>query len=222
MNPETEKTLAFFGKMTANLTHEVKNVLAIIQESAGLMEDITAICPLAEEKYQEKFNHSMATIKQQLHRGIDLTTQFNRFAHTPDRSRAELDLVDTVGQFCLLTRRLARLKNIGLTAGDPSPANEKFRLTTNPVQFYMALFFSLESCLTALPANNEIRMTPQKTKEKQSAIEFSCTGDQLCPAGEFFQQLQAAEAWAELRDVIARLEGMVECDTDELRFWLVF
>ncbi|MCF8026603.1 MAG: hypothetical protein K9K82_14090, partial [Desulfobacteraceae bacterium] len=170
MNPETEKTLTFFGKMTANLTHEVKNVLAIIQESAGLMEDITAICPLAEEKYQEKFNHSMATIKQQLHRGIDLTTQFNRFAHTPDRSSAELDLVDTVGQFCLLTGRFARLKHISLTAGDPGSANEKIRLTTNPVQFYMALFFSLESCLSALTSNTEIRVIPQKRGGQSPAI----------------------------------------------------
>ena len=222
MNPETEKTLAFFGKMTANLTHEVKNVLAIIQESAGLMEDITSICPLAEQKYQEKFNHSMATIKQQLHRGIDLTSQFNRFAHTPDHSRAELDLVDTVGQFCLLTGRLARLKHISLTAGDPRLANEKIRLTTNPVKFYMALFFGLESCLNALTANNEIRVTPQKQEKKTPVIEFSCTGDQIPPAGEYFQQLQAAEAWAELRDVTAQLGGVVECDTNELRFWLIF
>ncbi|MFP3980816.1 MAG: hypothetical protein ACLFUY_05425 [Desulfobacterales bacterium] len=221
MNPETEKTLTFFGKMTANLTHEVKNVLAIIQESAGLMEDITAICPLAEEKYQGKFNRSMATIKQQLHRGIDLTTQFNRFAHTPDRASAELDLADTVEQFCLLTERFARLKHIGLTAGQP-PANEKIRMTTNPVQFYMALFFSLESCLTALPANNEIRVTPQKKEKKLPAIEFACTGGQLPPAGEFFQQLQAAEAWGELRDVIDQLQGEVQCDTDDLRFWLTF
>ncbi|MFW5937277.1 MAG: hypothetical protein ACOCS6_04385 [Desulfosalsimonas sp.] len=221
MNPETEKTLTFFGKMTANLTHEVKNVLAIIQESAGLMEDITAICPLAEEKYQGKFNRSMATIKQQLHRGIDLTTQFNRFAHTPDRASAELDLADTLGQFCLLTERFARLKHIGLTAGQ-SPANGKIRLTTNPVQFYMALFFSLESCLTALPANNEIRVTPQKKEKKPPAIEFACTGGQLPPAGEFFQQLQAAEAWGELRDVIDQLQGEVQCDTDDLRFWLTF
>ncbi|MBS3754503.1 MAG: HAMP domain-containing histidine kinase [Desulfobacterales bacterium] len=221
MNPETEKTLTFFGKMTANLTHEVKNVLAIIQESAGLMEDITAICPLTEKKYQEKFNRSMATIKQQLHRGIDLTTQFNRFAHTPDRASAELNLVDTVGQFCLLTERFARLKHIGLTAGEP-PANERIRLTTNPVQFYMALFFSLESCLTALPADTEIRITPQKKGGKSPAIEYACTGDHLPPAEEFFQQLQAADAWSELREMIGQLQGEVECDTNDLRFWLIF
>lgn len=222
MNPETEKTLAFFGRMTANLTHEVKNVLAIIQESAGLMEDITAICPLAEEKYQERFNRSMATIKQQLHRGIDLTTQFNRFAHTPDRSSAELDLADTVGQFCLLTERFARLKHISLIAGETAGAQKQIPLTTNPVQFFMALFFSLESCLNALPANTEIRLTPRKTEDNRPAAEFACTGEQAPQPGEFFRQLKAAEAWSELGDITTQLGGEVALDTDDLRFWMVF
>ncbi len=34
MNPETGNTLTFFGKMTANLTHEVKNELA----ASGLLK----------------------------------------------------------------------------------------------------------------------------------------------------------------------------------------
>ncbi|MFW5958169.1 MAG: hypothetical protein ACOCQ0_03330, partial [Desulfosalsimonas sp.] len=114
MNTETEKTLAFFGKMTANLTHEFKNILAIIQESAGLMEDIMAISPLAQEKYQERFNKSMATIKKQLQRGMELATRFNRFAHAPDHTNAEMDLGETIDHFCTLTERFARLKYITL------------------------------------------------------------------------------------------------------------
>ena len=34
--------IVFFGKITAGITHEMKNVLAIIKESSGLVED--SIC----------------------------------------------------------------------------------------------------------------------------------------------------------------------------------
>ncbi|MCP3901564.1 MAG: sensor histidine kinase, partial [Desulfobacteraceae bacterium] len=34
---------AFFGKITASITHEIQNVLAIIKENAGLMEDFLLI-----------------------------------------------------------------------------------------------------------------------------------------------------------------------------------
>ena len=33
--------MKFFGKMTASATHEIKNALAIINESAGLLEDLS-------------------------------------------------------------------------------------------------------------------------------------------------------------------------------------
>ena len=32
--------LFFFGKMSASISHELKNVLAIINENAGLAEDL--------------------------------------------------------------------------------------------------------------------------------------------------------------------------------------
>jgi hypothetical protein len=36
-----ETGLQFFGKMSASISHEIKNVMAIINENAGLLEDLT-------------------------------------------------------------------------------------------------------------------------------------------------------------------------------------
>ena len=33
----------FFGKMSASISHEIKNALAIINENAGLLEDLTLL-----------------------------------------------------------------------------------------------------------------------------------------------------------------------------------
>jgi len=40
LETDAETGLQFFGKMTASISHEIKNVLAIINENAGLLEDL--------------------------------------------------------------------------------------------------------------------------------------------------------------------------------------
>ncbi|MFP4158776.1 MAG: hypothetical protein ACLFQ9_04890 [Desulfobacterales bacterium] len=219
MNPETEKTMAFFGKMTANLTHEFKNILAIIQESAGLMEDIMAISPLSREKYQDRFNNSMATIKNQLHRGMQLASRFNKFAHAPDQTHAQMDLDETVDHFCTLTERFARLKHISLQAGKGSPPGAN--LTTNPVLLYMALFYSLESCLSVLPANSAISIAPAETNGKQ-AVEIICTGEKAPSAEEFFEGLRQSDSWGELEDAAGQLGADIQCGSRDLHLGLIF
>ena len=37
----SEMGLQFFGRMSASISHEIKNVLAIINENAGLLEDFS-------------------------------------------------------------------------------------------------------------------------------------------------------------------------------------
>ncbi|MFP4452913.1 MAG: hypothetical protein ACLFPI_06035 [Desulfobacterales bacterium] len=218
MHPETEKTLAFFGKMTANLTHEFKNILAIIQESAGLMEDIMAISPLAQEKYQERFNNSMTTIKNQLHRGMKLATRFNRFAHAPDHASAEMDLGETIDHFCTLTERFARLKYLSLEPGSPE---KQINLTTNPILLYMALFYGLESCLQMLPANCEIRITPHETDGKPS-VEIACSGNDAPSAEEFFTGVKQSPSWNELADTIGQLNAELGENNENPGFVLIF
>ena len=45
----TESGLQFFGKMTASISHEIKNVLAIINENAGLLEDLALMADRGAE-----------------------------------------------------------------------------------------------------------------------------------------------------------------------------
>ena len=78
------KEIAFMGKITAGITHEMNNVLATIKESGGLMEDIFALCRDQQIPHQDKFTRSLTTIKEQVKRGVELSTRLNRFAHSMD------------------------------------------------------------------------------------------------------------------------------------------
>ncbi|NNG12708.1 MAG: sensor histidine kinase, partial [Halobacteria archaeon] len=47
MDPEqghkVAQELRYFGKVTASISHELKNVLAILNEHTGLLQDLTAM-----------------------------------------------------------------------------------------------------------------------------------------------------------------------------------
>lgn len=219
MDTSAHKPVAFFGRIAANLTHEVKNILAIIQESAGLMEDIIAISPLSSDQHQEKFNNAMESIKTQLHRGMDLTTRFNRFAHLPDREQAEVDLAEVVPQLCILAERFARLKHIALTAD--APPGKGICVTTKPVWLYMTLFFSVESCLTVLPANSAIAVAPMK-QDKKPGVSIHCTGEALPKPEAFGEQLAQSAPWAELQAAAGEINASVQLDPQTHGLWLIF
>ncbi|MGM0453342.1 MAG: hypothetical protein ACQERN_09285 [Thermodesulfobacteriota bacterium] len=219
MDPSTHKPVAFFGRIAANMTHEVKNILAIIQESAGLMEDITAIAPLSEERFQGKFNNAMDSIKTQLQRGMDLTTRFNRFAHLPDYQQAQLDLAEVVPQLRILAERFARLKHIELAAADPS--EKGLFVTTNPIRLYMVLFFSVESCLNVLPANSRITLTPLK-QEAKPAVDIHCSGQDLPSPADFTRQLSQSPPWAELQFALEETGAAIAGNEQTPGFRVIF
>lgn len=111
--------ITFFGKITASATHELQNVLAIIQESAGLMEDVLTFSTAESESLRENLETSLAVVKRQLTRGIDLTTRLNRFAHSPDQPLDRIDLYEITEQMTVLSHRFAASKNVTLTNHAP-------------------------------------------------------------------------------------------------------
>ena len=150
MNTCEDREIAFFGKITAGITHELKNVLAIIRESSGLMGDIISISPEAVVKHQEKIQNSIVRIKEQIERGVNITDRLNRFAHSTDEIIVKIDLLETIEQLVTLAQRFARLKHVVLKTLRPNQESPAVTLVTRHVQLLMALFASLECCFTVL------------------------------------------------------------------------
>ena len=214
------KDVQFFGKITASMTHEFKNVLAIIKESAGLMEDITKIAPLSDSKHQEKFDNALATVKNQLNRGMELSTVFNRFAHSPDKPQAEINLKDLAERVVTLSERLARLKHITLTAAPEDKADKSLNITGNPVWAQMAVYQAIECCLNQLSPECEITVT-SRILDGHKGIQIECAHLQT-DAAEFCQSLKNAEEWQELETVVAAINGRVQTSDKEPGIILLF
>jgi hypothetical protein len=110
MRPEE---LAVAGRGLAGLSHELKNVLAIIGESAGLVEDLTG------EEGDERIRRALAAIDRQLGRAERLVTRLNRFAHAFDDPAASLPVGRILEMALFLTERAARTRNIGIEVDLP-------------------------------------------------------------------------------------------------------
>jgi signal transduction histidine kinase len=101
---------AFLAGMTASATHEVRNVLAIIKESAGLIEDMLLLRSKKGTLDGEKVTRAVHRIDAQVKRGAELLTNLNRLSHSLDQDMATVDLHREVEQIVFLCDRLARRK----------------------------------------------------------------------------------------------------------------
>ena len=205
MNYLTRKEVAFFGKITAGITHEIKNVLAIIQESSGLMEDILGVTEDGTFPHKDKFIKSVNRIHGQIQRGIDITSRLNRFAHNPDHCPASLDLNEIAEQMVLLASRFARLKNVVL---ESSPSDPPLIIKSDPVSLEMALFESIEILLYITGSGGKITLSPRKIQDKYVlGVGYENT---ILPEEDFLAKISSTERWASLQETMACLGGTVK------------
>lgn len=205
MNHLKRKELVFFGKITAGITHEIKNVLAIIQESSGLMEDILDITENGTFPHKDKFIKSLNRIHGQIQRGIDISSRLNRFAHSPDHSPASLDLNEITEQMILLASRFTRLKNVVL---ESSPSDPPLIIKSDPVSLEMALFESIEILLSVIGSGGRITLSPRKIQDKfVLGIGYENT---VLLEEDFLSKISSTEHWASLQEIMASLGGTVK------------
>jgi C4-dicarboxylate-specific signal transduction histidine kinase len=153
-----EQESAFLGKISAGMTHEIKNVLAIIRESAGLMEDLLSLCRDSSFPYHEKFRSVLGTIQDQVRRGVELTTRLNRFAHSMDAPLAEFEVSALLEQMVSLMRRFARLKRLELEA---FPAGKPITIKTDPFRLQLILAACLDHLFGLAKEGGRIGLRPQ-------------------------------------------------------------
>ncbi len=145
----------FLAKITTGTTHEIRNVLAIINESAGLMEDMAFALEKGRPLNTDSFKRSIARIGAQVERGTNLMSTLNRFAHSLDHDRDQIELHQEAAQVALLAARPAQQKGHSVEA---RPGNNDATFSVNRLHLQMALFTGVECCLEQLPQPGTVVM----------------------------------------------------------------
>jgi len=207
MNKGEIKAAAFLGRITAGVTHEIKNVLAIIKESSGLMKDILSMAEEGSIPYREKFDHALGTIEGQIDRGGELISQLNKFAHSSDQPVAKIDLHELASQVVSLSQRFARLKKVRLSM---FPLDHPLNIETRPVELQMAIFACIECCLGSVPQGGQMHIHLQE-EEEIIHIHTLCEAD-WADRPDFRHALTSSAEWTALQEVTADLGGTVVLD----------
>jgi hypothetical protein len=159
MEPSKYPEAAFLAAMTASATHEVRNVLAIIKESAGLVDDLTQVYSTRGSLDPDKVRRALERIEVQVRRGADLLTHLNRLAHTLDQDLSTVELGQEVEQLVFLSQRFARQKGQGV---EMEKGGEEHHAVVNALHLHMALSSAMACCLEELPEGRSLKVAVGK------------------------------------------------------------
>jgi C4-dicarboxylate-specific signal transduction histidine kinase len=197
----------FIGKITAGVTHEVNNVLASIREISGLMTDILSITDEKSFPRKEKFQTSLEKIQNQVHRGVKLTSQLNKFSHLSDSSKTEIDLNESIDHLIFLTERFARIKNVSLVH---QASNRTVTLISDPLKLQMALFICIANLLNHMTNGGAINLSQEK-KGNECLVGIACKGE-ILNKETIFENSSSVEELVSLHSIMENLNGKYEFD----------
>jgi hypothetical protein len=110
----------FFGTVSASVSHEIKNVFAVINEAAGLLEDFTMMAERGMPIDPERLKRAAQSIQGQVRRGDAIVKNMNAFAHSsdaPEDGGSATDLTETLRLAVTLFTRMAEMQQLTLTLG---------------------------------------------------------------------------------------------------------
>lgn len=150
----SREELAFFGRVSAGISHELKNIMATISETASLLSDLVAFGEKGGKVEQEELRACSDGIIEEVQRGFTTIKHMNAFAHSVDEPLKEVNVHDLLE----LTVNLSRYLNPGKKVRLDSSQGAGLRVLTSPFLlqdvFYHALVFAFKS----LEADGEVQI----------------------------------------------------------------
>jgi nitrogen-specific signal transduction histidine kinase len=146
--------LSFINRILSSYTHEVRNYLAIIKETNGLMKDVIQIGK-SRAVEAKQFLGFIGCVEDQIERAAAITDYLHRFAHRMDCERTAVSINELIEELVALMTRLAYRRRIAfekeLRGGLPSTV-------MNPILFHYLLFCIIDSRMSCLDRNGIVRI----------------------------------------------------------------
>lgn len=156
-----EEGLRFFGKMTASISHEIKNVLAIINETAGLLEDITFMAEKGRPVDPERIKTLAGKIMKQVQRADGVVKNMNKFAHSIDETVKAVDLGETIEFVAALAARFASMRGVVL---ETEPSARPVTATTVPFVLQNLIWLCLDFAMGVAGEGKTVNLIAEETK----------------------------------------------------------
>ena len=161
--------LKFFGKVNASISHELKNILAIISETAGFLNDLADLAKKGKSLEISLIEECSDSIAEDIQRGFATIKQMNQFAHSVDIPVKEIDVLEVLQ----LTVKLSGFLSFSNSVKISNVGNNTQPVLTCPFLLqnllYQILIFTYEST----GSNGEIHVSLNPSKKDGVDLVFS-------------------------------------------------
>ena len=202
------RDLAFFGKINASISHELKNILAVISEASGLLNDLAGLAERGKKIDMGMLRTCSADIEEEIQRGFATIEGMNAFAHSVDRSIASVSLVDLVRLMVNIGSYLSDACKVNVNVAE----NAEYQILTCPYRLqhliYMALVFSYRTT----------------TPEAEISVSFhsEANGDVRISFSDLGETIDAKFAVEEFSAVAGSLHAEIRPPDDSGSFDIIF
>jgi signal transduction histidine kinase len=183
-NPDViaETGLQFFGRMSASISHEIKNVMAIVNENAGLLADYSKMAEEGMPLDPDRLKKMAATVMKQVRRGDEIAKNMNRLAHSTDDTIATVELEEIIKLFMALADRLTAMRKITMEA---KLSGIPVKIKTAPFFLMNLLWLCLEFAMAASGDIKQVELITEQTKNGASIRFTQLAGLSVAPKQVF-------------------------------------
>lgn len=147
--------LSFFGITNRLISHELKNILAIISETLGLSNELMELSDSGMELEPGKLQSLSESIIEEVERANRIIRNMNTFAHSLDKFITEVDISQIVNLIVGLSKLDAASKNTKLRVVDP----EACVISTSPFFLEVLIYRLIDYSLRRAGPGKEIRIS---------------------------------------------------------------
>jgi C4-dicarboxylate-specific signal transduction histidine kinase len=201
----SDARFGFIGKILSLYTHEVKNHLAVINESVGLIGDILEF-NTGPSRDPAQMLEIVQNVKAAIKRSSEFTGFLNRFAHRMDAPISSFNAGDVVEEVAALLHKAAAQNMVVVairTAADLPPA------ANNPSMLQFILWLFLFGAITGVEVNSTITVRTQKSQRGLTVL--ITTGGKMTRPGGGRKSLCSDEVFAHA----VQRTGITVTETDE-------
>jgi signal transduction histidine kinase len=172
INFKNNDDLAFFGKVNASISHELKNILAIISEAAGLLQDLTGMVARGQKIELEMLNTCSQDIVEEIQRGFTTIRQMNTFSHSVDVPLKSVNLIEVLD----LMINLAGFLSFASKVRFDRPQQEASTVSTCPFRLQNLVYHTLVFAFKSVGVDGEILVAVYRETNGSARIAFSGLG----------------------------------------------
>ena len=146
---------SFFGNTNRLISHELKNILAIISETLGLIDELVELSEKGMALEPGKLRSLSESVIEEVERANSIIRNMNTFAHSVDEFIREVDIGQTLTLVIKLSQLDSALRKTQLQLVDSEPCV----ICTSPLFLEILINHILNFSLRGADTENGIRIS---------------------------------------------------------------